>query len=104
MMAGMRDQRSLGGAWASFQSHGFAAPAAPLGTVVSRYWWARWDLTGQPDYVQLMVPYPNVQLTFSDSVAWIRGVNRGRVRRTLAGRGSVLGVVFRPGVFRRFLG
>ncbi|GAA3278492.1 helix-turn-helix domain-containing protein [Dactylosporangium vinaceum] len=100
----MRDPRSLHGAWASFQSHGFVEPAPALRCVVSRYWWARWDLTGQPDYVQLMVPYPNVQLTFSGDERWVRGVSRGRVTRALSGRGSVVGVAFRPGVFRRFLG
>ncbi|MFI5909353.1 DUF6597 domain-containing transcriptional factor [Dactylosporangium sp. NPDC051541] len=100
----MRDRRSLAGAWASFQSHGFAEPAPALRPLVSRYWWARWDLRGQPDYVQLMVPYPNVQLTFTDGTGWVRGVSRGRVTRTLSGRDSVLGVAFRPGVFRRFLG
>jgi AraC-like DNA-binding protein len=101
----MRDRRELAGAWAAFQSHGFAAPAPALRSLVARYWWARWDLRGQPDYVQLIVPYPNVQLTFSTTgPPMIRGVSRGRVTRTLSGRAAVLGVAFRPGVFRRFLG
>ncbi|WP_426511447.1 helix-turn-helix domain-containing protein [Dactylosporangium sp. McL0621] len=101
----MRDRRELAGAWSDFQSHGFAAPAPGLSCLVARYWWARWDLRGQPDYAQLIVPYPNVQLTFStDGPAMVRGVCRGRVRRVLSGRAAVVGVAFRPGVFRRFLG
>ncbi|WP_344407282.1 helix-turn-helix domain-containing protein [Dactylosporangium fulvum] len=101
----MRDSREVGGAWASFQRFGFAAPSAGLAHLVSRYWWARWDLRGQPDYHQLIVPYPSVQLTFpGDGPALVRGVSRGRVRRTLSGVGAAFGIVFRPGVFRRFLG
>ncbi|WP_433059146.1 helix-turn-helix domain-containing protein [Dactylosporangium sp. CS-033363] len=101
----MRDPRELAGSWSSFQSHGFLPPSPALGHLVARYWWARWDLTGQPAYEQLIIPYPNVHLTFSAlSGPMVRGVNRGRVRRVLSGRDAVLGVAFRPGVFRRYLG
>ncbi|GAA2395691.1 helix-turn-helix domain-containing protein [Dactylosporangium salmoneum] len=100
----MRDARELSGAWADFQRHGFAPPGPGAAQVVARYWWARWDLRGQPDYVQLIVPYPSVQLTFGEGAPMVRGVARGRVRRTLSGLGSVFGVTFRPGIFRRFLG
>ncbi|WP_433615259.1 helix-turn-helix domain-containing protein [Dactylosporangium sp. CA-139114] len=100
----MRDRRELAGAWSSFQSHGFAPPAAELAELISHYWWARWDLRGQPDYIQLMVPRPNVQLTFSTTgPPMVRGVARGRVTRVLSGRAAVVGVAFRPGVFRRYL-
>ncbi|WP_432988501.1 helix-turn-helix domain-containing protein [Dactylosporangium sp. CA-233914] len=72
--------------------------------MVARYWWARWDLRGQPDYSQLIVPYPNMQLTFGTAdPPMVRGAYRGRVRRVLAGQGAVLGVTFRAGVFRRYL-
>ncbi|MER7279604.1 helix-turn-helix domain-containing protein [Dactylosporangium sp. NPDC000244] len=100
----MRDRRELAGAWSSFQSHGFAPPPAELSALISHYWWARWDLRDQPDYTQLMVPRPNVQLTFSTTgPPMIHGVARGRVTRVLSGRAAVLGVAFRPGVFRRYL-
>ncbi|HTJ35760.1 MAG TPA: helix-turn-helix domain-containing protein [Dactylosporangium sp.] len=100
----MRDSRELAGAWSRFQSHGFAPAADDLAPLVARYWWARWDLRGQPDYAQLIVPYPSVQLTFStDAPPMVRGASRGRVRRTLSGLGAVFGVTFRPGIFRRFL-
>ncbi|WP_433218362.1 helix-turn-helix domain-containing protein [Dactylosporangium sp. CS-047395] len=100
----MRDPRELAGSWSSFQSHGFLPPSPALRSLVARYWWARWDLTGQPAYEQLIIPYPNVHLTFSAAAdPMIRGVNRGRIRRVLSGRDAVLGVAFRPGVFRRYL-
>ncbi|MFB9176871.1 helix-turn-helix domain-containing protein [Dactylosporangium sucinum] len=100
----MRDSRELGGAWAAFQRFGFAAPAPDLAPVVDRYWWARWDLRGQAPYRQLIVPQPSVQLTFADDgTALVRGVPRGRVVFELAGVGARFGVVFRPGIFRRFL-
>ncbi|MGI5243719.1 AraC family transcriptional regulator [Dactylosporangium sp. CA-139066] len=100
----MRDSRELAGAWSRFQSHGFVPPPPDLADLVSRYWWARWNLRGEPDYVQLIVPYPSVQLTLStDAPPLVRGVCRGRIRRTLSGRAAVFGVTFRPGVFRRFL-
>jgi AraC-like DNA-binding protein len=101
----MRDSRELAGAWSRFQSHGFNPAAADLAGLIARYWWARWDLRGEPDYAQLIVPQPSVQLTFpTDGPPMIRGVSRGRTRRTLSGLGAVFGVTFRPGVFRRFLG
>ncbi|MFG2039527.1 DUF6597 domain-containing transcriptional factor [Dactylosporangium sp. NPDC048998] len=100
----MRDSRELAGAWSRFQSHGFAPAADDLAGLVARYWWARWDLRGEPGYRQLIVPQPSVQLTFpTDGPPMVRGVSRGRVRRTLSGLGAVFGVTFRPGVFRRFL-
>ncbi|WP_238014229.1 helix-turn-helix domain-containing protein [Dactylosporangium sp. AC04546] len=103
-MPDVRDSRELGGAWAAFQRFGFAAPAPDLAPVVARYWWARWDLRGQPPYRQLIVPQPSVQLTFADDgPPLVRGVPRGRVVFVLEGTGARFGVVFRPGVFRRFL-
>jgi AraC-like DNA-binding protein len=100
-----RDEREVGGAWARFQQHGHLPAAADLAPFVSRYWWARWDLRGQPDYRQLLVPNPSVHLTSaSDGTSLVRGVPRRRVHRTLSGVGGVFGVTFRPGTFRRFLG
>ncbi|MGI8873345.1 MAG: helix-turn-helix domain-containing protein, partial [Egibacteraceae bacterium] len=60
-------------------------------------------LSGEPPYRQLIVPYPNVHLSFVNGVARIHGVARGHVRRTLEERGRVFGVAFRPGGFRPFL-
>ena len=62
-----------------------------------------WDLRGQPPYQQLVIPYPNVHLTFLNGVARVHGVARGHVFRELAGLGRVFGVAFGPGCFRPFL-
>ncbi|MEU8607537.1 helix-turn-helix domain-containing protein [Actinoplanes sp. NPDC048791] len=100
----VRDARELRGAWATFQRHWYGVPAADLSPFVAGYWAAEWDLCGQQPYEQKIVPYPNVQLTFRDGDAVVRGPERGHVVRVLEGRGRVFGVTFRPGCFRPFLG
>lgn len=101
-MAGSRDPRALGGAWARQQRHGSAPPAPPLDRWVERYWWAAWDY--DEPYRQLIVPYPNVHLSFRAGQVTVQGVCTGHQVRELAGRDEVLGVAFRPGAFRPFLG
>jgi len=99
-----RDNREVGGAWSTFQRHWYADPGPDLAPFVSRYWFAAWDLRGQSPYRQLIVPYPNVHLSFvSDTAAAVHGVARGHVFRVLEGAGRVFGVAFRPGCFRPFL-
>ncbi len=100
----MRDPREVGGTWTSFQRHAFADPSPALASLVARYWMATWDLRGQPPYRQLIVPLPNVHLSFRDGdEPLVRGVSRGYVVRTLSGAGRVFGVPFRAGCFRPFL-
>ncbi|MDA3625991.1 helix-turn-helix domain-containing protein [Saccharopolyspora oryzae] len=96
-----RDVRELGGAWRDFQRHSFPEPSPDLARYVARYWVVSWDYP-EP-YRQLIVPYPNVHLTFQDGRATITGVSSGHQVRVLSGRSSVLGVAFRPGCFRPFL-
>ncbi|WP_143231217.1 helix-turn-helix domain-containing protein [Actinosynnema sp. ALI-1.44] len=95
-----RDPREL--AWRKFQSHEFAAPAPDLAPYVARYWMVEWDYA-EP-YRQLIVPYPNVHLTFHEDTANVNGVSSGHVFQELDGRKKVFGIAFRPGVFRPFLG
>ncbi|CAM3924258.1 helix-turn-helix domain-containing protein [Kibdelosporangium persicum] len=95
-----RDPREL--AWRKFQSHEFAAPAPDLAPFVARYWMVEWDY--EEPYRQLIVPYPNVHLTFHEDSATLNGVSSGHVFQVLDGRRSVFGVAFRPGMFRPFLG
>jgi AraC-like DNA-binding protein len=100
-----RDPREVAGAWSSFQRFGRLEPAPELAPFVSAYWFAEWDLRGQPPYRQLTVPYPQVHLSFGyEPVPVVRGVNRTHVVRVLHGTGRVFGVAFRPGCFRPFLG
>jgi AraC-like DNA-binding protein len=79
-------------------------PSAPLAPFVDLYWIVRWDLRGQPDYEQTILPHPNVNLAFEESGAGIFGVDRKLFTRRLAGQGKALGVRFRPGGFRPFWG
>ncbi|MEO3816438.1 helix-turn-helix domain-containing protein [Plantactinospora sp. B24E8] len=98
----IRDGRELAGAWTRFQRHTVAAPSPDLARYVERYWMVSWHY--EKLYRQLIVPYPNVHLTFTGGAATVRGVSSRHQHRVLAGDGSVFGVVFRPGGFRPFLG
>lgn len=99
-----RDEREIGGFWSTFQRISYPEPAPDLVPFVARFWAVTWDLRGQPPYRQLIVPYPNVHLSFVDGGAAVHGVTRGHVHKELAGWGRVFGVAFRPGCFRPFLG
>jgi AraC-like DNA-binding protein len=94
-----RDPREL--TWQKFQSHEYAAPAADLAPYVSRYWMVEWDYS--TPYRQLIVPYPNVHLTFHAESANVNGVSSGHVFQVLDGQATVFGIAFRPGAFRPFL-
>lgn len=80
------------------------APAAELVPFVQHYWIVAWDLTGQPTHEQRVLPHPMVHVTFHPGRSRIAGVIRGHFTQRLEGRGHVLGVRFRPGGFRPFLG
>ncbi|GIG86206.1 helix-turn-helix domain-containing protein [Plantactinospora endophytica] len=96
-----RDVRELGGAWATFQRHAFPTPSPDLARYVERYWIVSWRYA-EP-YRQLIVPYPNVHLTFHGGGGTVTGVSSRHQVRVLAGTDGVFGVAFRPGCFRPFL-
>lgn len=99
-----RDERGLRGGWSNFQRHWYADAGPDLAPFVARYWFAAWELAGQPPYRQLIVPYPNVHLSFvNDTAAEVHGVSRRHGVKVLEGAGRVFGVAFRPGCFRPFL-
>ncbi|SFJ64377.1 AraC family transcriptional regulator [Amycolatopsis sacchari] len=97
-----RDARELGGAWARYQRLGYPEPCAALRPWIARYWVVDWDY--EEPYRQKIVPYPNVHLSFHDGRAYVNGVAGGHQVRVLEGVGHVLGVAFRPGCFRPWLG
>ncbi|MCI2423362.1 helix-turn-helix domain-containing protein [Saccharopolyspora sp. K220] len=97
-----RDPRELGSAWRKFQRHSFPTPSPDLAGYVERFWVVSWDY--REPYRQLIVPYPNVHLTFRGGAATVNGVSSGHQIRVLEGRDGVFGVAFRPGCFRPFLG
>lgn len=55
-----RDERELN--WQPFQQYEYPEPAPDLSPYVARYWTVKWDYA-EP-YRQLIVPYPNVHLSF----------------------------------------
>jgi AraC-like DNA-binding protein len=79
-----------------------AGPPPDLAPFVDYYWIVRWDLRGQPDYDQSVLPHPVVHLAFEADGAAIHGISSTIFTRRLAGAGKVLGVRFRPGCFRPF--
>ncbi len=97
-----RDARELGGAWAAFQRHEYPRPSPHLARYVDHYWVVSWHYDSP--YRQLVVPYPNVHLSFAGGGAIVNGVASGHRIKVLDGADRVFGVAFRPGGFRPFLG
>jgi AraC-like DNA-binding protein len=79
-------------------------PSAPLAPFVEHFWTIHWDLRGRPDYTSEVLPHPTVNLAFTRERGWITGVTTGKYTYRLEGAGDVLGIQFRPGAFRPFLG
>jgi AraC-like DNA-binding protein len=84
--------------------HARLAPASGLTDLVQHFWIVRWDLRGRPPQTRETLPHPNVHLTLSPGDSRIYGVQTGRFKRVLEGRGGVFGIKFRPGAFRPLLG
>jgi AraC-like DNA-binding protein len=96
-----RDPRELASAWTRHQRHAFPSPSPDLARYVETYWVVSWNY--REPYRQLIVPYPNVHLSFQDGHATVTGVSSGHQIKVLRGEGGVFGVTFRPGCFRPFL-
>ncbi|WP_320671389.1 helix-turn-helix domain-containing protein [Patulibacter defluvii] len=75
------------------------SPPAALAERVERHWITRWDLRGQPDHVQQVLPHPCVNLVVHDGIVGVYGVAAVRDVRRLRGRGQAVGTKFRPGAF-----
>ena len=81
------------------------APAADLAGLANYLWILTWDLRGHEPHRQRVLTHPAVNLTFTTGGrARVVGVVRGEFTETIEGRGRVVGVRFRPGGFRPFLG
>ncbi|MFP3914193.1 MAG: DUF6597 domain-containing transcriptional factor [Actinomycetota bacterium] len=81
----------------------FAAPPR-LDRFVDRFWAVSWALGEGRSHTQKLVTHPVVNLVFEEGAALLSGVITDTFERRLRGRGRVLGVMFRPGGFRPFLG
>lgn len=79
-------------------------PSAALAPFLDHYWVVEWDLQGRPAYSQRTLPYPCVNIAFDQGRTAIFGVVTGAFDYLLRERGRVLGVRFRAGGFRAFLG
>src|SRR3954469_8442302 len=79
-------------------------PAPELHPFVEHYWALEWDLRGQEPIEQQVLPEPAVNLMFGPDGARVNGVTGGRLCEVPGDAGQVLGVRFRPGGFRPFLG
>ncbi|WP_229509440.1 helix-turn-helix domain-containing protein [Massilia sp. CCM 8734] len=79
-------------------------PAAPLASFVDYYWIVEWNMGERAPEIQRVLPYPNAHLVFDRGQSAIHGVVRGAFERSVAGAGRVLGVRFRPGALRPFIG
>ncbi|MEV6829012.1 helix-turn-helix domain-containing protein [Amycolatopsis sp. NPDC051102] len=79
-------------------------PAPELAEFVDYHWILRWDRTGEPPYEQRVLPNLAVHVTFFPGAAGVYGPAREVFSHRLAGRVQGLGVRFRPGCFRAFLG
>jgi AraC-like DNA-binding protein len=97
-----RDDRELGSAWTRYQRHDFPDPAPDLARYVVHYWTVSWRY--REPYQQKIVPYPDVHLTFQEGRATVQGPSARYQVKVLSGESGVLGVRFRPGCFRPFLG
>jgi AraC-like DNA-binding protein len=79
-------------------------PSATLAPYVAHFWWVRWDLA-EPRTAETL-PHPTVHIVF-DSTARageVTGVQTKRFVCTLAGRGRVFGIKFRPATFEALYG
>lgn len=79
-------------------------PSPHLAPFVDNIWIIEWNLTGQPPEVQKVLPAPNANLVIGAGQAKLFGVVRGVYGRSLEGTGRVVGLRFRTGGVRPFLG
>lgn len=79
-------------------------PSAPLGGLIEHYWIINWDLRGKAPYTAEVLPHPAINLAFTRERGWVTGVTTGKYTYDLEGEGIVLGIQFKPGAFRAFLG
>jgi AraC-like DNA-binding protein len=81
-------------------------PPAELAPFLDHYWVVEWDLRGRPPHLQRTLPYPCVNVVFDTcgSGSGIFGVPTGAFDYNVKEAGKVLGLRFRAGAFRAFLG
>lgn len=85
------------------REHRRVLPSDALAPWIAHFWWVRWDLSAP--FVAETLPHPTVHLVFEPPRrAAVTFVPIGRFRRTLRGRGHVVGIKFRPATFQPLVG
>jgi AraC-like DNA-binding protein len=80
-------------------------PSDDLAQIADYHWVLTWDLRGHEPHRQQVLTAPVVNITLATGGrARVVGVVRGVFTETIEGHGRVIGVRFRPGGFRPFLG
>ncbi|WP_328459175.1 AraC family transcriptional regulator [Amycolatopsis sp. NBC_00438] len=79
-------------------------PAPELAAFVDYHWVLHWDRRGKPPHEQRVLPNLAVHATFFPTASGVYGPGREVFSHRLEGRVQGLGVRFRPGSFRAFLG
>jgi AraC-like DNA-binding protein len=74
-------------------------PASDLMDVVDRHWSVRWNLIGQPPFVQEVLPHPGANMCFEPHGASVHAVITRRASHRLEGAGMTVGTMFRPAAF-----
>ncbi|UKS25663.1 AraC family transcriptional regulator [Paenibacillus sp. HWE-109] len=81
-------------------------PSPDLALYIEHYWVVRWDLRGQDPFRQVILSYPNVNISFEQEqqgiYAGVYGVPKKTYARLLQDTGIVFGVKFHPGGFYPF--
>ncbi len=77
-------------------------PSADLAPFVEHHWTIHWDLRGQSPYVSEVLPFPTVNVAFTDERGWITGVTTGKYTYEVKDVGLIVGTMFRPGGFHAF--
>jgi len=80
------------------------APAPDLAPFIEHFWLVAWSLPDGVSHVQRTLPSPCIHLVFDAGRTAVFGVMTGSFEYTLKNSGRILGVRFRPGAFRGFLG
>jgi AraC-like DNA-binding protein len=80
------------------------APAPDLAPFIEHFWLVAWSLPEGVSHVQRTLPSPCIHLVFDAGRTAVFGVMTGSFEYTLKNSGRILGVRFRPGAFRGFLG
>ncbi len=80
------------------------APVPDLAPFIEHFWLVAWSLPDGVSHVQRTLPSPCIHLVFDAGRTAVFGVMTGSFEYTLKNSGRILGVRFRPGAFRGFLG